>query len=195
MSHYLVQEVKATSNVEVLTGTAVVGGGGEGHLQELVLRESASAEERRVAADALFVLIGARPHTGWLPAEIATDRHGFLLTGDDVPDHNWHLERRPLTLETSMPNVLAVGDVRHGSVKRVASAVGEGSVAVQLIHNFLTNERLHPTREHHRSAIEIRHADTGSRSGRDDREDVSAAATNGHSQRGAEPSMQTLGEL
>jgi thioredoxin reductase (NADPH) len=146
MSHYLVQEVRATSNVEVRTGTTVVGGGGEGHLQELVLRESARAHEQTVRADALFVLIGARPHTGWLSDDIATDRQGFLLTGEDVPDEHWPLERRPLGLETSKPGVLAAGDVRHGSVKRVASAVGEGSIAVQVIHNLFVNERLHPGR-------------------------------------------------
>jgi thioredoxin reductase (NADPH) len=121
MSHYLVQEVRATADVEVRTGITVVGGGGEGRLQELVLREGASGDEQTVAADALFVLIGARPHSGWLPDEIATDRHGFLLTGEDVADdRRWPLERRPLVLETSMPGVLAAGDVRHGSVKRVA---------------------------------------------------------------------------
>jgi thioredoxin reductase (NADPH) len=109
------------------TGTAVVGGGEEGRLQELVLRETASGHEKAVAADALFVLIGARPHTGWLPREIASDRHGFLLTGEDIPDnHHWPIERPPVSLETSMPGVLAAGDVRHGSTKRVASAVGEG---------------------------------------------------------------------
>ena len=144
MSHYLVREVRATSNVNVRTGTTVVGGGGDGRLQELVLREAASGEEETVAADALFVMIGARPHTGWLPREIARDRRGFLFTGEHVPDdHGWPLDRRPFALETSMPGVLAAGDVRHGSVKRVASAVGEGSIAVQLVHNLLEDERLH----------------------------------------------------
>jgi thioredoxin reductase (NADPH) len=143
MSHYLVQELRATPNVEVRTGTVVAGGGGEGHLQQLVLRETASGEERTVAADALFVLIGASPHTGWLPSEIARDRDGFLLTGQDVSDsHRWSLKRRPLALETSMPGVLAAGDVRHGSVKRVAAAVGDGAVAVQLIHNLFGDDRL-----------------------------------------------------
>ena len=144
MSHYVVREVGATSNVDVRTGTAVVGGGGEGRLQELVLRETASGDEETLAAGALFVLIGARPRTDWLPSEIARDRHGFLFTGDDLPDdHDWPLERRPLALETSMPGVFAAGDVRHASVKRVASAVGEGSIAVQLVHNLLADERLH----------------------------------------------------
>lgn len=143
MSHYLTREVRATPNVEVRTGTAVVGGGGDGLLQQLVLRASAGGEET-VPADALFVLIGARPHTDRLPPEIASDRRGFLYTGEDIPeDRGWPLERRPLALETSMPAVLAAGDVRHGSVKRVASAVGEGSVAIQLVHGLFAADRLH----------------------------------------------------
>jgi thioredoxin reductase (NADPH) len=140
MSHYLVQEVNATPNVEVRTRTAVVGGGGEGRLQELVLRNSATGEDRTVAADGLFVLIGAHPHTDWLPTEIARDGSGFLYTGEHVQDgHGWTLERTPLALETSLPGVLAAGDVRHASVKRVASAVGEGSIAVQLVHNLFAD--------------------------------------------------------
>jgi thioredoxin reductase (NADPH) len=127
--------------VEVRTRTTVVGGGGEGRLQELVLSEASTGEESTVAADALFVLIGARPRTDWLPGEIARDREGFLFTGEDLPAENeWPLERRPLALETSMPGVLAAGDVRHGSVKRVASAVGEGSIAAQLVHSLRAEE-------------------------------------------------------
>ena len=147
MSHYLVREVEAAQNVEVRTGTAVVGGGGEGRLQALVLHQASTGDERNVAADALFVLIGARPHTDWLPREIASDRRGFLFTGEELGDgYDWPLERPPLSLETSMPGVLAAGDVRHGSVKRVASAVGEGSIAIQLVQSLLTNERLHAGR-------------------------------------------------
>lgn len=138
MSHYLTQEIEATREVEVRTGTAVVGGGGDGSLEELVLRDSASGSEEAVRADALFALIGARPHTDWLPEEIARDREGFLYTGEDAAEGAaWSLERRPLPLETSMPGVLAAGDVRHGSVKRVASAVGEGSIAVGLAHDLV----------------------------------------------------------
>ena len=120
----------------------MVGGGGDGHLQQLVLRDS-GGEEETVAADALFVLIGARPHVDWLPAEIARDAHGFLLTGADRGRRDWPLERPPLSLETSMPGVLAAGDVRHGSVKRVASAVGEGAIAVQLVHSLFADEQPH----------------------------------------------------
>ncbi len=106
MSHYLIQAVEAAPNVEVRTGTEVVGGGGQGHLEQLVLRESATGEDTTVAADALFVLIGARPQTAWLPAEIARDKYGFLLTGDDLTTDDWPLERRPLSLETSLPGVV-----------------------------------------------------------------------------------------
>jgi thioredoxin reductase (NADPH) len=141
MSHYLVQAVGAAPNVEVRTGTTVVGGGGEGHLQQLVLR-GATGKDTTVTADALFVLIGARPQTEWLPAEIARDEYGFVLTGDDVTVDDWPLERRPLALETSIPGVLTAGDVRHGSVKRVAAAVGEGSIAVQLVQRLFAERQL-----------------------------------------------------
>jgi thioredoxin reductase (NADPH) len=121
----------------------VVGGGGKSRLEDLVLRQKTTGEETTVAADALFVLIGAHPHSDWLSTEMARDTHGFLLTGADVPsDHPWPLDRRPLSLETSLPGVLAAGDVRHGSVKRVASAAGEGAIAIQLVHSLFGDDRL-----------------------------------------------------
>lgn len=142
MSHYLVRELEATPHVEALTDTTVVGGGGDGRLQRLVLRRRATGEEETVAADGLFVLIGARPHTAWLPDSMARDAGGFLLTGPEVVDGGaWPLERRPLSLETSMPGVLAAGDVRAASVKRVASAVGEGSIAIQLVQGLIGDGR------------------------------------------------------
>jgi thioredoxin reductase (NADPH) len=143
MSHYLVRELGATRNVEALTDTVVVGGGGEGHLQELVLRHGPAGDEETVAADGLFVLIGAHPHTEWLPDWIARDDRGFLLTGPELSaGAGWQLERPPLSLETSMPGVLAAGDVRNGSVKRVASAVGEGSIAIQLVQSLFDDGSL-----------------------------------------------------
>ena len=143
MSHYLIQEIEATPNLDVRTDTEVVGGNGEGRLQHLMLRERATGDEEAVAADALFVLIGAHPHTDWLPAEIARDPNGFLLTGEGLSrGTNWSLDRGPYSLETSMPGVLAAGDVRGSSVKRVASAVGEGSIAIRLIQEMLANERI-----------------------------------------------------
>jgi len=140
MSHYLVQAIEAAPGIDVRTRTAVVAGGGESHLERLVLRGLATDLEETVPADALFVLIGSRPLTDWLPPELAKDEQGFLLTGEDVGDA-WPLERRPFSLETSMPGVLAVGDVRHGSVKRVAAAVGEGAIAVQFAHRVLAEEQ------------------------------------------------------
>ena len=143
MSEYLVREVEATPNVAVRTGTAVVGGGGNGRMEHLVLRDGASEDDETVPADGLFVLVGARPHTEWLPDEMAREGRGFVLTGDDLPkDGSWPLERRPFSLETSMPGIFAAGDVRHGSVKRVASAVGEGGVAIQLVHGLLASDQL-----------------------------------------------------
>ena len=141
MSHYLIQAIEAAPNVDVKTATTIVGGGGEGRLQHLALRDRDADEETTVAADALFILIGARPSTDWLPAEVQRDQHGFLLTGDDlVRDPGWTRDRVPLSLETSVPGVLAAGDIRHGSVKRVAAAVGEGSIAAQLVHRLFAEE-------------------------------------------------------
>jgi thioredoxin reductase (NADPH) len=137
MSHYLVRQLSATRNVDVRVGTEIVGGGGAGWLSELVLRDVVTGAEETVPADELYLSIGARPHTDWLPREITRDDEGFLLTGTDIPAGAWPRERDPLPLETSMPNVLAVGDARHGSVKRVASAVGAGSIAIRLVHHLL----------------------------------------------------------
>lgn len=142
MSRYLIDAIEAAGNVTVRAGTAVAGAAGDGRLSELTLRD-VHGGEAVVAADGLFVLIGARPHTEWLPQEIARDRRGFLLTGPDVPPDLWPLERAPLMLETSVPGVFAAGDVRHRSVKRVAAAVGQGAAAVQQVHEYLTVEALH----------------------------------------------------
>ena len=143
MSHYLVHELEATPNVDVRLGTEVVGGGGDGRLEYLELRNDATREHETVPADGLFALIGARPRTDWLPEQIARDRQGFLLTGADLADdHRWPLERPPSLLETSMPGVFASGDVRYGSIKRVASAAGEGSIAIQLVHSLFEADRL-----------------------------------------------------
>ncbi|TFV62269.1 pyridine nucleotide-disulfide oxidoreductase [Geodermatophilus sp. DF01-2] len=138
MSHYLVRQVEATPNVEVRTGAEVVDGGGDGWLEHLVLRRRADGEEETVDAHALFLMIGARPHTEWLPPTVERDPDGFVMTGPDLSDDALRaLGRRPMALETSVPGVLAAGDVRHRSVKRVASAVGEGSIAIQLVHRLL----------------------------------------------------------
>jgi len=139
MSHYLVRQIDATPNVDVRTETEVVGGGGEGWLEHLVLRDRSGRGDEKVSADALFLMIGAQPHTEWLPPTIERDPGGFVMTGADLGAEALRsLGRTPLPLETSLPGVLAVGDVRHGSVKRVASAVGEGSIAIRLVHRLLS---------------------------------------------------------
>ena len=147
MSNYLVKEIEAAENVEVRLNTQVVHGGGEGRLEHLVLKNSASGLSETVPAAALFVLIGAEPRTEWLAEEIERDKQGFIVTGQDLlrnghPLQKWPLERNPLLLETSMPGVFAAGDVRHRSVKRVASAVGEGSIAIQLVHEYFIKANL-----------------------------------------------------
>jgi thioredoxin reductase (NADPH) len=141
MSDYLIREIGAAPNVDVRYGAQIVGGTGTGGLESLVLADTASGARRSVPADALFVLIGSQPRTQWLGEAIARDQRGFILTGPDLPagtgGRHWHPARRPLPLETSLPGVFATGDVRRGSVKRVASAVGEGAAAIPLVHRHL----------------------------------------------------------
>ena len=142
MSEYLIKEIAGTPNIAVRPNTVVTGGGGTGRLETLTLQDQMSSTTETVPAAAVFVLIGAEPRTQWLPDSVARDRWGFLLTGADLltgghPPGGWPLPRPPLFLETSLPGVFAVGDVRHGSVKRVASAVGEGSIAIRLVHDYL----------------------------------------------------------
>jgi thioredoxin reductase (NADPH) len=144
MSHYLVRQVEGTPNIDVRLGTEVVGGGGDGWLERLVLRSRAEGPTETVAADELFLMIGAHPNTDWLPAEFALGDGGFVRTGaDQESTGDWPLEERtPFSLETSMPGVFAAGDVRHGSMNRVASAVGEGSIAIKLVHELFAAEQL-----------------------------------------------------
>jgi thioredoxin reductase (NADPH) len=126
--------------------TQVTAAGGAGRLEYLTLCDAASSESKTVPVAALFIMIGARPHSGWLAQTLRCDDHGFVLTGSDLmrdsaPPPGWGLARLPLPMETSVPGVFAVGDVRHGSVKRVASAVGAGSIAIQFAHQFLAARR------------------------------------------------------
>ena len=144
MSEYLVSEIEATSNIDVRLGTKVVDGGGSSRLERLVLADVATGAETTEAADALFLLIGAQPFTDWLPTEVERDEGGFVLTGLDLPEGRFPLDHAALPLETSIPGVFAAGDIRHGSVKRVASAVGEGSIAVQMIHQYFAQVRHEP---------------------------------------------------
>jgi thioredoxin reductase (NADPH) len=137
MSSYLRGEIDAAPNVEVMHRTEVVDGRGDGRLERLVLRDAVTGASAAVDADALFVMIGASPGTEWLPPEIERDEWGYVLTGRDVSAEG---DEERQMLETSLPRVFAVGDVRHGSVKRVASAVGEGSVVIQQVHQHLEAE-------------------------------------------------------
>ncbi len=136
MSAYLVGAIDADARVEVRTTTEVVAGEGDGRLERVVLRDNTSGTEDTVRADGMFVMIGAEPRTDWLPEAVERDKHGFVLTGADAAGHGWMIERKPHPYETTVPGVFAVGDVRAGSVKRVASAVGEGSVVVSQLHQY-----------------------------------------------------------
>jgi thioredoxin reductase (NADPH) len=133
MSQYLIREIDDAANIDVRYRTEVARAGGDGRLLHLDLRDRDSGKIEHAAAAGLFVLIGAQPFTRWLPVTVARDQWGYLLTGPDTAGC-WPQPRAPLLLETSMPGVFAAGDVRHGSVKRVASAVGEGSIVIRLIH-------------------------------------------------------------
>jgi thioredoxin reductase (NADPH) len=142
MSEYLVKEITSTPNITVRRGAVVTGGAGTGRLESLTMQDQVSGVTETTPAAALFVLIGAEPRTQWLPDEVKRDRWGYVVTGTDLmaggrPPESWPLQRPPMYLESSLPGVFAVGDVRCGSVKRVASAVGEGSVAIRLIHDYL----------------------------------------------------------
>jgi thioredoxin reductase (NADPH) len=147
MSEYLIQELEAAENIDVRFETTVVDGGGEGRLEHLFLKNLGSGSTEVVPATALFVLIGAEPHTGWLPDEVERDKRGYVLTGQDLLrdghlPQGWPLGRAPLLMETSMPGVFAVGDVRRGSVKRVASAAGAGAIAIQSVHEYFIKAKL-----------------------------------------------------
>jgi thioredoxin reductase (NADPH) len=140
MSKYLIDEIERTSNIVVATGTQVIEAQGETHLEGLKLRGPSG--EYCVPGISLFVFIGAEPGVDWLPASVLRDDKGFVLAGPDLPRDGkgpavWRETREPFLLETSVPGVFVAGDVRHGSVKRVASAVGEGSIAVQFAHQYL----------------------------------------------------------
>jgi thioredoxin reductase (NADPH) len=140
MSHYLIEQIAAIDNIEVRTGTQVAAAHGDGHLARLTL--AGPDDEEEVDAGAMFVFIGAAPYTDWVGDRVGRDERGFVLAGPDAaatPAHRWPLERDPFLLETTLPGVFVAGDVRHRSIKRVASAVGEGSMSVQFIHQYLAD--------------------------------------------------------
>ncbi len=140
MSKYLIDEIGRESNIEVWTGSKVIEAIGNGHLQQL--RIARPDGDQTVNATGLFIFIGAEPKTDWLPPEVLKDERGFVLSGSDLKRcpsfaRSWQLQREPYLLESSVPGVFVAGDVRHGSIKRCASAVGEGSIAVQFIHQYM----------------------------------------------------------
>jgi thioredoxin reductase (NADPH) len=136
MSHYLIEQIQALGNVEVRTRAEAVAAEGDGRLQALRIR-GADGSETVENVDACFVFIGARPLTEWLTGVVARDERGYILAGLDAKSDRWPLSRDPFPLETSVPGVFVAGDVRARSIKRVASAVGEGSMAVSLVHQYL----------------------------------------------------------
>ncbi len=143
MSQYLIDQIGATDNIRVWTNSEVQEAVGSERLEKLVLARDGGRAEETVQASALFVLIGAVPHTDWLGDSVARDPHGFVLSGPDTSRNHAKVphgpqDRTPFLLETSLPGVFVAGDVRHGSVKRVASAVGEGSMAVMYVHRYLS---------------------------------------------------------
>jgi thioredoxin reductase (NADPH) len=142
MSDYLVRQIEDKDNIEVLLDTSVASVEGEDHLERITMNSSATGESRTVPAHSLFVFIGAAPKTDWLDGVVERDERGFILSGPDLMQEGkrpagWRPDRDPFLLETSVPGIFVAGDVRHGSVKRCASAVGEGSIAVQFVHQYM----------------------------------------------------------
>jgi thioredoxin reductase (NADPH) len=142
MSEYLIHQIDAADNIAVRTRVAVTGGSGQVRLERLTITDLDSGAAETAGTAALFVMIGAEPRTQWLPAAVRRDPAGYVLTGADLLQDGklpgpWPLPRPPMLLESSLPGLFAVGDVRHGSVKRVAAAVGDGSISIHLVHGYL----------------------------------------------------------
>jgi thioredoxin reductase (NADPH) len=154
MSRYLIDQLGTRPNISVQTRSEVVAVHGDASLEAIDVRNNESGETTRVESGALFILIGADAETAWLPGEIAIDRNGYVLTGSDVTaDGGWELERDPYLLETSVPGIFACGDVRFSPVKRVAAAVGEGSMAIAFVHQYLKDADTQPEEADTKSVV------------------------------------------
>ena len=144
MSHYLIEQINNTENITVLGRTEVVEAMGEGRLDEIVVKNSTTNETKTLKAQSLFIFIGTRPHTDWIKSDIVKNDKGYIETGRDLHKYDdfkvlWKLDRQPYLLESSSPGIFAAGDVRSGSMNRVASAVGEGSMAIKFVHDYLSH--------------------------------------------------------
>jgi thioredoxin reductase (NADPH) len=142
MSQYLIDQIKGTSNITLLGKTEIVEAKGDGRLKELVLIDLDTGTQRTVSADSLFIFIGAKPFTDWIKLDIIKNTKGFIETGRDLTQYEnyrkiWKLTREPFLLETCSPGIFAAGDVRAGAMNRVASAVGEGAMAIKFVHEYL----------------------------------------------------------
>jgi thioredoxin reductase (NADPH) len=147
MSQYLIDQIAATPNIEVMTYTEVVEVQGEKNLESITLLHNNTGAKETVKAQSLFIFIGAQPETDWLEGIVVRDERGYIITGADLKRHDqklfgWHLDRDPYLLESSVPGIFVAGDVRHQSVKRVASGVGEGSIAIMFVHRYLAEVRV-----------------------------------------------------
>lgn len=145
MSHYLIKQIQGTKNINVRLRTTVVEAHGEKYLEAITIFDSSTEKKEKIRTNSLFIFIGAEPHTEWLENIVERDDHGFILTGPALVQlggeghrpPGWPLDRDPFWLESNVPGIFAAGDVRHGSVKRVAAGMGEGSTAVRFIHEYL----------------------------------------------------------
>jgi thioredoxin reductase (NADPH) len=141
MSQYLIEQIKKTANIDIIGNAAVVEANGNGRLEEIVVENAETKEQRRAKAAALYIFIGAKPFTDWIKLDIIKNPRGFIETGSDLQRYesfksSWKLARAPFLLETCSPGIFAAGDVRAGAMNRIASAVGEGAMAIKFVHEY-----------------------------------------------------------